>query len=56
MYKGYVVVEVYTSDVEHSYEVPIRYFTSEASAAKFAKAVSLDSEPEVEYVVRRLSL
>ena len=49
MHKVYAVLEVYTSapyDVEDSYEVPIRYFTSEASAAKFAEAADLDSGPE----------
>ena len=54
MVKVYAVLEVYTPasyDEDPSYEVPIRYFTSEASAAKFAEAAHLDSEPEFGYVV-----
>ena len=59
MHKVYAVLEVYTPasyGEEPSYEVPIRYFTSEASAAKFAEAADLDSEPEVEYVVRKVTV
>ena len=54
MHKVYAVLEVYTPasyDEEPGYDVPIRYFTSEASAAKFAEAADLDSGPEFEYVV-----
>lgn len=54
MLKVYAVLEVYTPashDEDPSYEVPIRYFTNEASAAKFAEAANLEPEPEVEYVV-----
>lgn len=46
MHKVYAVLEVYTPasyDEEPGYDVPIRYFTSEASAAKFAEAADLDS-------------